>query len=180
MRTIILGILFILTASSQVIFDFNTDSDLRNWRIVNDGVMGGLSQGTFSVNEDGHGVFEGEISLKNNGGFSSVRHYFQYMSLPEESGISIRLKGDGKPYEFSVKHDRNAYYSYVYSFPTSGEWEEVIIPLNEMSPSFRGRSLNMPDFDHSTIGELSIQYGNGRPEPFRLMIDEITLVTPSR
>jgi hypothetical protein len=38
--------------------------------------MGGESSSTFQLNSEGHGVFEGNISLDNNGGFSSVRYRF--------------------------------------------------------------------------------------------------------
>jgi hypothetical protein len=37
--------------------------------------MGGESSSTFQLNSEGHGVFEGNISL-DNGGFSSVRYRF--------------------------------------------------------------------------------------------------------
>lgn len=36
--------------------------------------MGGKSSGDFYINESGNGVFEGFVSLANNGGFSSVRY----------------------------------------------------------------------------------------------------------
>ena len=37
----------------QVIFDFNKKSDLQDWIIVDDVVMGGESLSTFKLNEDG-------------------------------------------------------------------------------------------------------------------------------
>jgi hypothetical protein len=167
--------LFLFSMNTTIVFDFNTDSDLINWRIVDDGVMGGLSDGSFSIDENGHGVFKGNISLQNNGGFSSLRHYFSYMDVSEKDSVVLRVKGDGKPYEFRVKHDRQAYYSYVYTFTTSGDWEEIVIPLSEMSPAYRGRSLNIPDFNHDTIGELTFLFGNKKPESFQLLIDKISI-----
>lgn len=169
-----LSLLF-FSINPTIIFDFDTESDLRNWRIVDDGVMGGLSDGSFSIDENGHGVFKGDISLQNNGGFSSLRHYFAYMDVSNSDSVVLRVKGDGKPYEFRVKHDRRSYYSYVYTFNTSGEWEEVIIPLSNMSPAYRGRSLNIPDFNHDTIGELTFLFGNKKPESFQLLIDKISI-----
>ena len=52
--------------------DFDAD-DTGQWFIVNDGVMGGLSQGGPSLSGSGTLLFSGEISLENNGGFSSIR-----------------------------------------------------------------------------------------------------------
>ena len=42
------------------------------WKVVNDDVMGGVSQGATQAAKNVM-VFEGNISLENNGGFSSVQ-----------------------------------------------------------------------------------------------------------
>jgi hypothetical protein len=39
------------------------------------------------------GVFEGSISLENNGGFSSVRYRFQKIQVKEYTSIVIKLQG---------------------------------------------------------------------------------------
>ena len=54
------------------------------WRSVNDGVMGGRSSGGMVQAEDAL-KFTGELSLENNGGFSSVRR------LVEESGLDPQM-----------------------------------------------------------------------------------------
>ena len=56
-----------------MIYDFNVDSSFRNWAIVDDGVMGGLSAGNLGIQKDGSGLFYGYVSLDNYGGFTSVR-----------------------------------------------------------------------------------------------------------
>ena len=43
-----------------------------DWKVVNDGVMGGVSQGGMS-DMGNVMLFEGYLSLENNGGFSSVQ-----------------------------------------------------------------------------------------------------------
>ena len=60
----------------MTLFQFNTDSSIENWRILDDVVMGGRSDGHFKINSDGHGEYTGNVSLENNGGFSSLRYYF--------------------------------------------------------------------------------------------------------
>ena len=57
-----------------MIFDFNINSDIQNWNVVDDTVMGGRSSSQFSLNPEGFGVFEGVVSIENNGGFSSLRY----------------------------------------------------------------------------------------------------------
>jgi hypothetical protein len=70
-------ILLFSAISSHSIFDFNKNSEVGSWMILDDVVMGGKSSSTFKLNDEGHGEFEGERSLDNNGGFSSVRHKFE-------------------------------------------------------------------------------------------------------
>jgi NADH dehydrogenase [ubiquinone] 1 alpha subcomplex assembly factor 1 len=44
-----------------------------------------------------------------------------------------------------------------------------------MYPSFRGRKLNLPDFSHSQIEEITFLIANSKPEKFRLQLDKIVL-----
>ena len=123
----------------MILFDFNKDSELSSWTVLDDVVMGGRSDGHFELNKDGHAVFHGNVSVENNGGFSSVRYSFDQIKNEDFSKIKIRLRGDGKQYQFRVKANRFDRHSYIYFFKTSGNWETITIPLSEMVPSFRGR-----------------------------------------
>ena len=51
---IILTLLLYMKTSEPIIFDFTKNSDISSWRIVDDGVMGGRSQGSFQMNEEGN------------------------------------------------------------------------------------------------------------------------------
>lgn len=73
MHRFALIILFASIMAPTSLFNFTSSTDIKTWYIVDDVVMGGRSSGTFTLNEDGHGVFAGNVSLENNGGFSSVR-----------------------------------------------------------------------------------------------------------
>lgn len=173
MKYLLSIILFITTMNTQLLFDFNQDSDIDSWRIVDDGVMGGRSNGSFGLTPDGYGIFEGRISLENNGGFSSVRHVFKEIEVKKDSKVVVRLKGDGKEYQLRVKDDLGKEYSYIASFNTSGDWEDVEIPLASMYPSYRGRKLDRPNFAHQHVEELVFLIGNGKAEDFKLLIDKI-------
>jgi NADH dehydrogenase [ubiquinone] 1 alpha subcomplex assembly factor 1 len=161
--------------ASQIIFDFNKSSDIKNWIVIDDVVMGGKSSGSFELNSDGYGVFVGDISLENNGGFSSVRYRFEKILINKSTKISIRIKGDGKKYQFRIKSNSGDYYSYISSFSTTGEWQEIEIPLKDMYPSFRGRKLDQPNFSNDTIEEVTFLIGNKNKEKFQLLIDKIEL-----
>lgn len=165
---------FILTGD-MTLFDFNHDSDLSVWSVVDDVVMGGRSDGNFSINGGGNAVFEGIVSLENNGGFSSVRYRFDQKMVSDFSHATIRLKGDGKRYQFRVKSDKYDRHSYIYYFQTSKQWETVVIPLADMTPSFRGITLNMPNYPVKVLEEITFLIANKNQENFRLEIDKITL-----
>ena len=174
MRLIVTQLLLSLLMS-QEIFDFKKSSDVSGWMVVDDIVMGGRSSGFFQLDKDGHGVFTGEVSLKNNGGFSSVRYDFEKMQTNEYEKIKIRIRGDGKEYQFRIKNKASDYVSFVTSFETTGEWEEIEIELNEMYPSFRGRHLNQPNFSFDSFESIAFLIGNNKQENFNLLIDSIYL-----
>lgn len=159
----------------KTIFDFQKDKDISNWYVIEDRVMGGKSDGKFFLNEEGHAQFEGMVSLDNNGGFVSVRYDMPRMDIENHQFILIRLKGDGKKYQFRIKNKDQNYYSYITEFSTSSEWQEIKIPLKEMYPSFRGRKLNQPNFEHDLIDEIGFLIGNKKNEKFQLLIDKIEL-----
>jgi NADH dehydrogenase [ubiquinone] 1 alpha subcomplex assembly factor 1 len=151
MKYLICSMVLVSSLSSHIIFNFNKNSSISNWIVVDDVVMGGKSNGNFQLNKDGKGVFSGKISLDNNGGFSSVRYGFNKLNIEKFKSIVLKIKGDGKNYQFRIKHKSSDYASYITSFSSSGEWQEIEIPLNSMYPSFRGRKLDEPNFFHKSI-----------------------------
>jgi len=161
--------------SLAVIFDFNKKSNVEDWVIVVDGVMGGRSTGTFKLSKDGFGVFEGKISLENNGGFSSLRYKFPKIETKKYSKVVLKLKGDGKQYQFRVKTNSKDYYSYITTFSTSGKWQEIEIPLKDMYPGYRGRKLDQPNFSSDYIEEIMFLIGNKKEENFKLLLDNLEL-----
>ena len=164
-----------MSMSPMIIFDFTTQSDIKDWLVIDDNVMGGESSGTFNLNADGFGVFSGSVSLENNGGFSSVRYRFEKLKVKGYNKISIKLRGEGKKYQFRIKSSSGDYYSYISTFSTSGEWEEIEIQLKDMYPSFRGRKLDQPNFSNDYIEEIGFLIGNKKTENFKLLIDKIEL-----
>jgi hypothetical protein len=166
-------LLIFFTMQPLIVFDFTKDANLRNWNVVDDGVMGGLSAGRFRINEAGHGLFTGTVSLENNGGFSSLRYFFSPLETDQHSKFVLRLKGDGKNYQFRVKSQANEYYSYICDFKTTGDWQTVEIPFSALYPSFRGRTLNMPNYPGKQLGEIGFLIGNKKAESFQMEIDRI-------
>ena len=69
---ILLVLIFSMNIKAETIYDFRSSKNLRDWQVVDDGVMGGRSRGFLKKNEDGHGQFSGFISLEN---------YLRYIQL---------------------------------------------------------------------------------------------------
>lgn len=159
-------------AVSNKLYDF-TYSSQADWKIVNDGVMGGLSNGKFSVDENGHGIFFGKVSLANNGGFTSIQHAVDYELSKSEHKIVLKLKGDGKRFQFRIKKSRNDRHSYIQYFQTHGDWQEIELDLNDFYASWRGQKLKLPNFDAKMIQEITFLIANQKEEDFRLTLDYI-------
>ena len=165
----------LVVSSNMVIFDFNKERDISDWKIVNDAVMGGRSGSKIHINEEGHGVFKGTVSLENNGGFASLRHRFIKKKIAGYKKVVIHLKGDGKRYQFRAKTNKEDQQAYISYFETTGEWQTVEIILSALEPTFRGRKLNMPNFPAEELEEVGFMIGNKVNENFELVIDKIVL-----
>ena len=73
-----------------MLYNFSQNSSRSDWQVVDDVVMGGRSDGGFYIDENGNGVFEGKVSLENNGGFSSVRHSL-HVKVGSQTKVKITL-----------------------------------------------------------------------------------------
>lgn len=173
-RTLILFLLLCMAQELFVLVDFNSQSK-ENWQIVDDGVMGGLSQGNFKLNSEGHGMFSGEVSLANNGGFSSVRFDLPTTKVKDYSGVLLTVKGDGKPYQFRIRNSYLNRFAYSAKFSTNGDWQTIEIPFSSMIATFRGYRLDLPRFEGDKIEEITFLIGNKKAENFELLIDKIEL-----
>lgn len=155
-------------------YDFSIQSDIKKWNIVNDGVMGGISKSSLELTDARHGQFSGHVSLANNGGFASIQ-LNTTVKLSNEKFIVVRVKGDGKRYEFRLKGKISQYESYVHQFTTSGEWENIKLEIDQFYPQFRGRKMNSANFNYETIEQISFLIANNKEEDFKLLIDWISL-----
>lgn len=164
-----------MTTSAATLFDFSKNAPIQSWRIVNDGVMGGVSKSSLTMTPEGHGKFTGHVSLENNGGFASVQLPTEVIIQPQQRNIKIRVKGDGKTYQLRLKGSADQRESYVHLFSTNGEWQTIYLPLKDFYPQFRGRKLEIPNFSFDKIEQLSFLIANKKEEDFELLIDCIDL-----
>jgi len=143
MKTVILiSILMIMSNDSNYKIDFGQSTGGQDWMIVNDGVMGGLSQSTLTFTKNSL-VFKGTLSLKNNGGFASIRSSKGKFDLSKYTTVKIKYRSAGR--NFSLRFaDSEIYFrpNYKHNFGSSSrEWEIA--------------ELKMSDFKEYTMGRLS-------------------------
>ena len=160
---------------AEIIYDFSNNTKLKGWNIVDDNVMGGRSRGSLRLDSNNNGVFSGYISLKNYGGFSSIRYRNKRVSIDDSKYIILRIYGDNNYYQLRIKSNYYDRHVYVKQFFAKKEWQEVKIKINSMEPQFRGRRLNMNNFGSDSFVELGILIGNKVEEEFSLIIDHILL-----
>ena len=168
--------------SEMIIEDFKEEEHL-DWRIVNDGVMGGLSSSKLELIEDGKALFSGYVSLENNGGFASVRGLLGEKDASGIDKILIRVKGDGKKYDLRIRTNRNFDgISYRVPFKTEKDkWTTHEFFLSDFIPSFRGRKLkNRPLLTASEIRQVGILIADKQVGKFELVIDQIKGVNSSQ
>jgi NADH dehydrogenase [ubiquinone] 1 alpha subcomplex assembly factor 1 len=159
----------------RLLFDFREDADAKPWTVRDDVVMGGRSEGGFSLKPGGPAVFSGRVSLENDGGFSSVKADFEPIDVSAFTTAKLRVKGDGKNYRFIVEADPRERVYYVHEFSTGTDWQTISVPLRSMYPMRRGDRLNQPDYPGKTLSQVRLMIANGKAESFRLEIEKIWL-----
>lgn len=169
----------------RMLFSFDDPGQAGQWQTVNDGVMGGRSDGRMRMNSEGYLYFFGTLSLENNGGFASVRSRGASLNLKSEDSIAFRVRGDGREYSVNLyPAQRRTAYSYRAKFKTKkNEWTEIRIPLRDFVATSFGRTLPNQRLDPSRINGIGFLLGDKRPGPFALAIDwikvEPTSTTPA-
>lgn len=157
---------------ADLLTDFS-DAEVSRWEVVNDGVMGGRSEGHFVI-EDGVLRFAGTL-VTRGGGFTSVRTT-RALDLSAYAGVELRVRGGGRGFEVNLVDAaafRGRRISRRAAFPTSEEWSVVRVAFAELRPSFRGRALEVATIDPGAVRELGLFIADGRDGPFRLEVDWI-------
>ena len=146
----------------------------QRWYIVNDSVMGGVSNSQVSHTKEAL-VFEGNVSLKNNGGFASIRTELNTQGQNAHT-INLRVKGDGQTYQLRL---RTSNYldgpAYTHSFKTiENEWTNINFTPSDFTLTFRGRTLmQQPVIDFSDIRQLGFMIAGKQAGKFKLEIAHI-------
>lgn len=158
-----------------LVFDFGEGKDAGRWTIVNDGVMGGLSQSQAQSDVDAL-LFSGTVSLKNNGGFVSLRSAMGKYDLSAYEYCEIRFKSNtDRKFEILIEKETAFYLpKYRAKFGTkSEEWETIRIPLRDFEISRMGSTMQQGIDPKSLQGIQRIGFilADKQEGSFRIWID---------
>ena len=144
---------------SQEIFNFTNSSDVSGWMVVDDIVMGGRSSGFFRLDKDGHGVFTGEVSLENNGGFIQFRTKLENHPKGKSfKGVRLRVRGNNNEYTVHIrtKYLFLPWQYYESAFQATDQWTTIELPLSTFKKSNFYQPSSVSSQDIKTIGIVAI------------------------
>ena len=181
MRYAIALMLIALTANASdtiPLLDSNGKTSKIKWNIVNDTVMGGRSSSRWS-DKSSTLSFEGFLSLENNGGFASIRHDLNNINLSGTEGIFIKVKGDGRKYQFRIRSQASRWANYSQEFKTKKDIVQTFyLPYKDFKPSWRGRSVrNVPTLTGKDVRGIGFLLGDKIQGKFKLDILNISAST---
>jgi len=161
------------TPECVVIEDFAGGSAKLPWFAVNDGVMGGLSQGSVSLQQEV--LVHAGVLNTNGGGFSYAGARLPANILVGYNRLQVRLNTFGRQYAVNFGDARNRRISHQTRIPgsPSDSWQEVLIDFDQTVPTIFSRRVNSASFSASAIEELNFILADGINGPFRMEIDWI-------
>ena len=173
--TLSLSLLWFETLAAGIeMIDFTQASEHQQWSAINDNVMGGISTGGI-VYDGEHSLFKGELSLENNGGFSSINRSLESLD-PTVNNAELSFIGDGRAYQlrFTTWKDGQRT-NYKHSFETiKGEQLKKVFRLKDFQAVFRGRLLNnAPELKAQDIKQVGFLIADKQPSPFELKLIQI-------
>ncbi|MEQ9410508.1 MAG: CIA30 family protein [Fuerstiella sp.] len=170
------------TSENRLLFTFSEADSARQWQTVNDGVMGGRSEGRFRINSENRLEFFGNLSLANNGGFASVRSRAAALNLRAGDSIVMKVRGDGREYTLNLYTPRRrTAFSYRAAFQTKkDEWTEITVPLSQFVATSFGRVVQNSPLQPGEVSSIGILLGDKKPGPFRLEIQSVGVRSAAR
>ena len=162
--------------------DFGS-SMVEPWRSINDGVMGGLSEGEIAW-KDTVMLWSGQTSLENNGGFASIRGPWEHHDLRAMNRAIIRCRGNGGPFKMTLETSQRWWMPYAYtSFNPNDNWQDVVIDVEDFSWSQAqmGDLRNVaPSQELGDVLRIGLMKYDGTAQPFELEVASIHFMSAAR
>lgn len=165
-------------ATGTNMIDFTQASEHQNWTVTNDDVMGGISTGEL-IYLDNMSRFRGELSLENNGGFSSVKRSIESPTHEIDSAELVFI-GDGRTYQLRLTTSKDGNrVQYKHDFDTiKGEQLNKIFHFNDFQAVFRGSLLSdAPELKARDIKQIGFLIADKQPSLFELNLIQLHFKT---
>ncbi len=164
-----------LMAAEKSVATFQKLDSLDSWTAVNDNVMGGVSKGSCKRTEEGTLVFSGEISLENNGGFSSIRSQQKGLDLAGMKEIVVKARGDGRTYWIDLRQEDQIRASSYRAFlkTTAGEWQVTSIPISDFKLQAFGEEVAGKPIKMEEVSSLGFTLADKKAGEFSLEIESV-------
>jgi monofunctional biosynthetic peptidoglycan transglycosylase len=173
---ILMGSFAMAEDKQKPLFDFSKPDALETWQTVNDGVMGGISEGKVRITKDKTLEFFGNLSLENNGGFASTRTRAGKLDLSQYDALVFKVRGDGRTYYFNIHvPTRQMAFSYRAKFATEKDkWQEIRIPLKDFKATSFGEEVSdAAPLDPKNIQAIGFLLSDKKAGPFKLEVEWI-------
>jgi hypothetical protein len=153
------------------LLDFSRSEVVQTFRVINDGVMGGVSTSRVS-SAAGAMLFEGKVSLENSGGFASFRGPVRFPA--ESAALLVTVRGDGQRYKLTLKLDDStstAQYQAVFVAPR--EWKTLRFEPADFTARFRGRPVAAPIVRFADVKYFGLLISDKQSGAFRVELKSI-------
>jgi len=171
---LLMGSFVMADDTPKVLFDFTGADAAKEWQAVNDGVMGGVSEGKFKITDKKTMEFFGTLSLANNGGFASVRTKAKILGLEKGDTLVVKVRGDGREYSLNLYLNKPLVaFSYRATVQTKkDEWIEIKIPLDNFEAVSFGRPVKSAGaVKPEEIKALGFTLGDKKAGPFKMEVE---------
>jgi|GEM_PF-1209896 len=144
---------------SRVLWAFDSEAATHAWQGLHDRLMGGRSSGAVGFKPPGStglafahppdaqpcGLFSGEVSLANGGGFASVRARLPSpVPVGHAQAVVVEACGFGRPFKLGLHlHPEADGVQHQVVFQAPPHWALVRLRLSDFKPTRRGHALPM-------------------------------------
>jgi NADH dehydrogenase [ubiquinone] 1 alpha subcomplex assembly factor 1 len=167
--------------TSDLIFNFGSDQNqISNWVLLSDNVMGGVTKSNLEYTKNTL-ILKGDISLRNYGGFASVKTQFGKYDISQFKGVKIKFKSANQKFAFTLEDSNNwtlPNYKGAFSSTSDNTWEEQTIYFKDFKEYKIGEATGkkLDDSKLKNIVRMGVMTTEKKEGPFSIEIDFIEFV----
>ena len=149
----------------------------KDWKMITDQVMGGVSQGKFNYKKIGKDyaiVLTGNVSTKNNGGFIQIRRKLNNVNLNQVKNLTVQAKGNNEKYFVHLRTTFTIlpWQYYQSSFVVGNNFKNFVLPIKNFK---RSGYLLPKEINPNNIKSVAI-VAFGKDHRAELIVKEISFV----